>query len=71
MLEQELRVKTLRMSGLLSPTRSKFSDQFHLLNQEPITLSGHHVGYLNDRINIRFREDTFATSTLDIEAEDP
>jgi len=35
-----------------------------------LTLSSNHVCDLNDGIDIGFREDTFTTSTLDIERQD-
>lgn len=33
------------------------------------TLSGDHASNLNDRVDLRFWEDTFAPSTLDIKTE--
>ena len=34
------------------------------------TLSGHHVGDLDNRVDVGFRKDTFSASALDIEAKD-
>jgi len=35
------------------------------------TLTSDHIGNLDDRVDICLRENTFSSSTLDIETEDP
>jgi hypothetical protein len=36
-----------------------------------MTLAGNHIGNLNDRVYLGFGKHTLATSTFDVEAQDP
>ena len=73
----------LRMNGLLSPVGGDGESQRgqppqvvpslrpRKGSERALTLSRDHVGNLDHRIDLRFGEDTFATSALDIEGKDP
>jgi len=64
-------VKMFRMKGFDSPERNTGQLMKAALGYPlGITLSGHHVGDLDDRILVRLREDTLSARTFDIKTED-
>jgi hypothetical protein len=68
-----LSVNTLRMNGLLSPSVWAAVSKLGRLGREggSLTVSRHHVGDLDHRVDMRLGEYAFAPRALDIEAEDP
>jgi hypothetical protein len=70
MWEHVLRVKTLRINGVLSPAVDGVSES-HGGRGEGRTLTSDHVRDLDDGIRVGLGEDTLATSALNVEREDP
>ena len=67
MCAQVFKVKILRINGLLSPASQGGQKDCFQLGQ-CLTLSRHHIRDLDDGVDVGLREDTFATSALNIKA---
>src|SRR5262249_54915720 len=69
---QLLRVNTFRMNGLLSPA-SVWPPSAHVSRfagaRVGRTMCGHHVGDLDDRVDLGLGEDALSPGTLDMETE--